>query len=137
MDNPSSYSVFKAALTNQGLAQRLQDTLENPRKWCENDRDALVQLAAERLNTVQQAQRVLKNGAIEIARLGDVVLAKRDSDYEPWVTWRIDAYGNTVTHYFTNPLQATMSLYDRAGVARPADIKSSDMTATFIPKGNA
>lgn len=126
MDNPSSYSVFKAALTNQGLAQRLQDTLENPRKWCENDRDALVQLAAERLNTVQQAQRVLKNGAIEIARLGDVVLAKRTDTaaVAAWVTWRIDAYGNTVHgHYFTNPLQATMSLYDRAGVARPADIK--------------
>jgi hypothetical protein len=51
-----------------------------------------------------------------------VVLAKRsDSDYEPWVTWRIDEMGNTVHgHYFRDLVNASLDLYTRAGLTVPA-----------------
>jgi hypothetical protein len=60
----------------------------------------------------------LKNGATEIARLvtGDkiVVLAKRDTDYEPYVTWRMDADGNCYWgHYFATHNEATADFISR------------------------
>ena len=63
--------------------------------------------------------KTLKNGATEIARIEIddkiVVMAKRDTDYEPYVTWRMDVNGDTYWgHYFATHNEAAADMIARA-----------------------
>lgn len=62
----------------------------------------------------------LKNGATEIARITmngrTHVMANRHTDYEPFVTWALDADQNTYWgHYFATHDEAAADLIKRAG----------------------
>lgn len=56
----------------------------------------------------------LKNGATVLAKMSGVVLAKRDTEYQPYVTWMINRDGDTYWgHYFNTEEEAAMDWADR------------------------
>lgn len=60
-------------------------------------------------------QEILKNGATLIERKNGIVLAKRDQDIHPFVTWAEDADGNTYWgHYHGDLIEAVADFEERA-----------------------
>ena len=57
----------------------------------------------------------LKNGAIQIERKGNTVLALWEGHHHPYVTWRINEQGDTyLGHYFEDVVEAVRDFDQRA-----------------------